>query len=400
MYCYNQQFTFKKNINMKFLAKTVTGLEQVLADEIKNIGGQNIELLKRAVRFEGDLKTLYRANLELRTAIRILVPMYSFVADDENIYYDKIREIDWSQHMKVSDTLAIDATTFGEYFTHSKYIALKTKDAIVDQFRDNTGRRPNVNVVSPTMRLNIHIMGNEVNVLMDSSGDPLFKRGYRVERMDAPLNEVLAAGMILLSDWERDCDFVDPMCGSGTLLIEAGLIARNMPSQWNRTSFGFQKWPNFDNDLWQEVRKESQENIIPFDHQILGYDRDFKAISIARTNIMTANLSDSIEVKRATFEKLEAPSSKGILMLNPPYDERLHIKNINELYKMMGDQFKQNFKGWNAWVISSNMRALKNIGLRPSKKIWLMNGSLDCKFLKFEMYEGSKRAPKPVASDV
>ncbi|MFK8006044.1 MAG: class I SAM-dependent RNA methyltransferase [Saprospiraceae bacterium] len=376
---------------MKLLSKTVTGLEEVLAKEIEDLGGQNIQLLKRAVSFEGDLKTLYRTNLELRTSIRILKPIYSFTARNENEFYDKIKDIDWSQYMSNNDTLAVDATTFGEYFTHSKYISLKAKDAIVDQFRDNTGRRPNVNVISPTIRISIHIQIDEVIVSLDASGDPLFKRGYRVERMGAPMNEVLAAGMILLSGWDKKSDFMDGMCGSGTLPIEAGLIARNMPSQWNRTSFGFQTWKDFDNDLWQEVRAEAKAKIIPFEYNISGRDRDFKAISVARVNIMKAELDDTIEVKRTTFEKLEATSEKGVMILNPPYNERLAIKNINELYKMMGDQFKQQFKGWEVWVISSNMQALKNIGLRPSKKIQLMNGPLNCKYVKFEMYDGTRR---------
>lgn len=376
---------------MKLLSKTVTGLEEILAKEIEALGGQNIQLLKRAVSFEGDLKTLYRTNLELRTSIRILKPIYSFHARNENEFYKKIKELDWSKYMSNKDTLAVDATTFGEYFTHSKYIALKAKDAIVDQFRDNTGRRPNVNVVSPTLRISIHIQIDEVTVSLDSSGDPLFKRGYRVERMGAPMNEVLAAGIILLTGWDKNSDFMDGMCGSGTLPIEAGLIARNMPSQWYRTSFGFQTWKDFDQKIWQEVRAEAKAKIVPFEHQISGYDRDFKAISVARVNIMKAELDDSIEVKRTTFEKLEATSNKGIMILNPPYNERLAIKNINELYKMMGDQFKRNFKGWEVWVISSNMEALKHIGLRPSKKLRLMNGPLECKYLKFEMYEGTKR---------
>lgn len=379
---------------MKFIAKTVTGLEEVLSNEIKQLGGEQIKILKRAVSFEGNLKLLYRANLELRTAIRILVPIYSFRARNEHILYKRIKALDWSRYMKVNDTLAIDGTTHSEYFNHSKYVALKSKDAIVDQFREKTGRRPNVNVHSPTLRINIHIQDDEVNVSLDSSGEPLFKRGYREERLEAPLNEILAAGMILISGWNKDSDFLDAMCGSGTLPIEAGLIAKNIPSQWKRKKFGFQKWKDFDIALWHEVRNEAQARIVDFDYDIFGLDRDFRAISIARVNALSADLSEDINFQRTTFEKLEAPSSKGIMILNPPYDERLHIKNINEMYKMMGDRFKQEFKGWEVWVISSNFEALKHIGLRPSKKIRLNNGSLECKFLKFEMYEGSKKMKK------
>ena len=380
---------------MKILTKTIAGLEQILADEIEQLGGRNIRILKRAVSFEGDMKLLYRCNLELRTALRVLVPIYSFKARNENVYYDKIKQLDWSKYMKVTDTLAINGTTHSQYFNHSKYVALKAKDAIVDQFREKHGRRPNVEVHTPTLRINIHIQDEDVNVSLDSSGQPLFKRGYRMERMEAPLNEILAAGMILSSDWKKDCDFMDAMCGSGTLLIEAGMIAKNIPPLWFRKEyFGFQKWRDYDEQLWKTVRSEAKERITDFDHNIYGFDRDFKAISTARINVMAADLTSDITLKRAQFERLEPPTGKGILILNPPYDERLHIKNINELYKMMGDCFKQNFKGWEVWLISSNMEALKHIGLRPSKKIRLMNGALDCKFLKFEIYEGTRKVKK------
>lgn len=379
---------------MKLLAKTQAGFEEILADEINALGGKNIKLLKRAVSYEGDLKLLYRSNLELRTAIRILIPIYNFRARNEDIFYHKIKELDWSKYMRVNDTLAIDGTTYSDIFTHSKYIALKAKDAIVDQFRDNTGRRPSVNVQSPTLRINIHVFGDEVTVSLDSSGQPLFKRGYRVERRDAPLNEILAAGMILSSGWKKDGVFLDAMCGSGTLPIEAGLYAKNIPSQWYRKEFGFQKWKDFDPILWQLVRTEAEEKIVDFKHEIIGYDKDFRAISSARVNILSAELTEDISLQRMAFEKIEAPAEKGIMILNPPYDERLSVKNIDELYKMMGDQFKQVFKGWEVWLISSNMEALKHIGLRPSRKIRLMNGALECKFLKFEIYEGTKKIHK------
>lgn len=379
---------------MKFLSKTLSGLEQVLADELQAIGASNIKILKRAVSFEGDKKILYRANLESRTSVRILVPIFSFRANNEDIYYRKIKSMDWSKYMGVNDTLAIDATTHSIFFTHSKYASLKAKDAIVDQFRDKFGRRPNVNLTSPTLRINIHIQEDEVTVSLDSSGDPLFKRGYRIERMEAPLNEILAAGMILLSGWKKDRDFVDPMCGSGTLPIEAGLIARNIPPQWFRKQFGFQKWSDYDADLWQSVRNEAEQQFKEYEHEIYGFDKDFKAIGTSRINVLSAELTDDISLKRNAFEKLEAPSGKGVMIINPPYDERLHIENIEAMYKMMGDQFKQNFKGWEVWVLSSNLDALKRIGLRPSKKIKLFNGALECKFLKFEIYEGSKKASK------
>ena len=376
---------------MKILVKTLFGLEEVLAEELRQMGVEKIEMLRRAVRFEGDLKMLYRANYELRTAIRILVPFHTFKARNEHDLYKGIRKIDWSKKMKVTDTLAVDATTHSDYFNHSKYVALKTKDAIVDQFRDDTGRRPNVDVHYPTIRIQIHIHDENVTVSLDSSGEPLFKRGYRTEKLDAPISEVLAAGIIMLSGWKADCNFIDPMCGSGTIPIEAAMFAYNTPAQYFRKAFGFQTWRDYDERIWKGVRLDAEKRIRDFDYQILGFDKDFKATRISQHNATGAQMEDKIIFKRQKFEKLVPPEGGGWMIINPPYDERLQDLGIKELYQMMGNQFKQHFAGWQAWVISSNMGALKSIGLRPSRKIPLFNGPLECRLVKFEMYEGSRR---------
>lgn len=367
-------------------------LEPVLAQEIKALGGENIQVLKRAVQFEGDLKLLYRANLELRTAIRILVHFAEFKTKHENHFYKKMQSIDWAKYINLNDTFAIDGVTTSKYITHSKYMALKAKDAIVDQFRERTGRRPNVNTYDPTLRINIFLNHENVcKISFDSSGEALHKRGYRVESQEAPINEVLAAGMILLSGWQQDCDFVDPMCGSGTIPIEAAMMAHHIAPNLGREKFAFQKSKKFDPDLWELVKTEAKAKIRPYAHKIYGFDKDFKAISIAKGNAMKGEFESLVRFERKQFERLEPTSDKGVLMLNPPYDERLQIQDIEAFYKMIGDNLKQKFSGWEAWIISSNVEAMKKIGLRATRRIPLLNGSLDCKFQQFKMYSGSKK---------
>jgi putative N6-adenine-specific DNA methylase len=378
---------------MKIIAKTLQSLENVLAQEIEAIGGKNIQVLKRAVQFEGDLKVLYRANLELRTAVRVLVAFTEFRTKHENHLYGKIMEIDWAEHIDMDDTFAIDAVTKSQYLDHSKYLAHKVKDAIVDQFRNRFGERPSVDVRNPTVRLNVFLNHDNVcKISFDTSGVPLHKRGYRMDSMEAPINEVLAAGMVLLSGWERDCDFVDPMCGSGTIPIEAAMYAHNIPPNINRTEFAFQKRRNFDAELWAEVQAEAKARITDFEHKIYGFDRDFEAVNIAEGNAEKAGLDGMVTFQRKAIEVLEPTADKGVMVMNPPYDERLQVSDIVAFYSMIGDQLKQKFGGWSAWIISSNKDALKRVGLRPSRKIALTNGSLDCKFHRFDMYAGSKKA--------
>jgi putative N6-adenine-specific DNA methylase len=369
-----------------FLAKTLAGLEPVLADELRALGATGIRPLKRAVAFEGDQRLLYRANYELRTALRILVPIDSFSAYNERNYYAAVREIDWSQYLSVSDTLAVDAVTQGEVFRHSQYAGLLTKDAIVDQFRDRTGRRPSVNTAAPTLRINVHVQGTHVDISLDASGDSLHRRNYRRDTVDAPLNEVLAAGMVLLSEWRGQGPFVDPMCGSGTLAIEATLLATHTPPQRQRESFGFFKWPDFDRKLWQAVKNEADAKIQPFEFQILASDIDGRARNATALNIMAAGLESTLKVEKMPFEKVSAPSPAGTLLTNPPYDERMRVEDTVAFYQNIGDTLKKQWPGWSAWLISSNRDALKHIGLRAARRISLLNGALECSFQKFEMY--------------
>jgi len=354
---------------MQLLAKTLHGLEEVLAEELRQLGATKVEERKRAVAFEGDMKLMYRANLELRTAIRILMPIANFKARNEEEFYDKIKAIDWEQYMTVKETLAVDAVTASKTFNHSKYIALKTKDAIVDQFREKYKKRPNVRVYNPHLGVYIYIHDQQVNVSIDSTGESLHKRGYRVASVDAPINEVLAAGMILLSDWDKEGLLMDPMCGSGTLLIEAAMYAHNIPPNRLRSHFAFMNWKEYDEETWEKVKKQAEDHIVEHAHPITG----------------------KIEVKRKRFERLEPPPAPRMIIMNPPYDERLAEDNIEEFYEIIGDTLKKKYTGYNAWLISSNIDAIKKIGLRTSRKKTLFNGKLECKFVKYEMYEGSKK---------
>ena len=378
---------------MKLLAKTFAGLEEGLADEIKLLGGQNIKIIKRGVQYEGDKRLLYRSNLELRTALRILMPIAQFRARHESAFYNKIKDIDWLKYMDVKQTFSIDPVVRSTYFTHSQYIGLKAKDAIADLFREKMNKRPNVNTATPDVAINIHINEDEVTVSLDASGDSLHRRGYRVDTLEAPMNEVLAAGMVLLSGWKGDCDFVDAMCGSGTILTEAALVAQNTPPQYahpsspnNREYFCFKRWKDFDQELFDDILKNTQLHKVEVKHRIMGSDINFQAKRVSERNVEAAFLTDKIELSRKDFFTLIPPSDKGILMMNPPYDDRLKLEDAQDFYKKIGDAMKKNWKGWEVWIISGNLEAVKAIGLKPSKRITLYNGAIECKFLKFEMY--------------
>ncbi|MEL6834810.1 MAG: THUMP domain-containing protein [Bacteroidota bacterium] len=379
---------------MKLLVKTLAGLEGVLADELQQLGAQNIEPLKRAVSCEGDLALLYRANLWLRCGIRILVPVFDFQVESEEELYQQLRTIDWSKYLQLHQTFAIDANSQSSRFRHNRFLAQKTKDAIVDWFREQHGRRPSVNPKSPDIRFHLHIDSrHQASFLLDSSGDGLHRRGYRTTGGAAPLNEVLAAGMIRLAGWKGDQPFVDMLCGSGTLLIEAAMITGNIPPGLLR-SFAFQNWQNFDADLWQGIKSEARQSKRPPQQPIIGVDNHFKAIRIAENNIAAAKLQSYIRVKRSTFQQFLPPEGPGTLISNPPYDLRLETRDINGLYKEIGDRLKKEFTGYQAWLLSGNLEALKNVGLRPSRRIHLLNGQIACKFHKYELYSGSKKKGK------
>jgi len=380
------------------VAKTFSGLEEVLAEELNGLGVQEIQIGKRAVSFRGNQELLYQANLYLRTALRILKPIAEFFIENESDLYRKIRDIGWSSYLGVDDTLAVDGVVKSDRIRHSKYLALKVKDAIADQFREKFGRRPSVNVSDPTLRLNVYLYNDRCTVSLDSSGDSLHKRGYRLESTQAPLNEVLAAGMVLLSGWDRHSNFVDPMCGSGTIVIEAALYALNLPPNYRREGFGFMKWKDFDSQLWQHILEDVPQSRRSFDFEIVGADRSARALRIARENITRAGLEKEIRCVQASFESFLPPEGEGVLITNPPYGERMKKEAIGEFYKMIGDRLKQVFSGYEAWILSANQEALKRIGLRTSQKHTLYNGGLLCKFQKYSMYTGSKKrkfAAKP-----
>ena len=363
------------------------GLEPVLAKELTQLGANDVEIGRRMVSFTGDKELMYRANFQLHTAIRILKPIHHFKARSADDVYEEIKKIDWTEYLGTDKTFTVDSVVFSEEFRHSKFVSYKVKDAIVDQFREKTGKRPNISVANPDIRLNMHIAEDKCTLSLDSSGESLHRRGYRQESVEAPLNEVLAAGMILLSGWQGDTDFIDPMCGSGTLIIEAALIARNMAPGLFRKEYAFEKWPDFDADLFDEIyNDESLER--EFNHKIYGYDIDMKAVNTARLNVKAAGLSDIISVEQQDFKDFTQPQNKSIIITNPPYGERISTPDLMGTYKMIGERLKHQFKGNDAWVLSYREECFDQIGLKPSIKIPLYNGSLECEFRKYQMFDG------------
>ncbi|MEX0968128.1 MAG: THUMP domain-containing protein [Bacteroidia bacterium] len=377
--------------NDPFLVKTMFGLEPVLAQELEQLGAKDIVQQNRAVSFTGDTAMLYKANLHLRTALRILVPIGSFIANNEEQLYKGIREFNWLRHLGPDDTLAVDAAVHSREFTHSKYVALKTKDAIVDQIRDMKGTRPSVDIKSPTVRINIHIQENHCNVSLDSSGDSLHRRGYRLDMNPAPLNEVLAAGLVLLSGWDATTPFADPMCGSGTILTEAAMLAYNIAPGTLRAEFGFQRWRDYEPELWDTLFKEALLQVKEDGPEITGADISGMALQKAGDNLKRAHLAREVALKKSSFEHFVPETDGGTVIINPPYGERLKEEDIEGFYKMIGDQLKQKFAGHTALILSGNMEALKFIGLKPSRKIPLYNGSIECRFCRYDLYAGSRR---------
>ena len=379
----------------ELIAKTFMGLEPVLAKELEQLGATDIEQGRRMVSFRGDKAMMYRANFQLHTAIRILKPIKHFRAQSADDVYEGVKSIDWTEYIALDKTFAVDSVVFSEEFRHSKFVAYKVKDAIVDQFREKTGQRPNISISNPDLRLHIHIADvapgkSECTLSLDSSGESLHRRGYRQESVEAPLNEVLAAGMILMTGWQGDTDFIDPMCGSGTLLVEAALIARNMAPGLFRKEFAFEKWPDFDADLFDEIyNDDSRER--EFTHHIYGYDVDMKAVNTARMNVKAAGLSNLITVEQRDFKDFQQPQEKSIIVTNPPYGERISTPDLLGTYRMIGERLKHQFVGNDAWVLSYREECFDQIGLKPSIKIPLYNGSLECEFRKYQMFDGKMR---------
>ena len=372
----------------QYIAKTLQGFEPILAKELMDLGARDVEILKRAVAFSGDKAMLYAANIHLRTAIKILKPITSFTANDEHELYDKVMAIDWSEIMNVDDTFAIDNTIFSTVFTHSNYPALKMKDAIVDQFRNKYDKRPSIEKIDPTYRFNLRVKENEVSISLDSSGESLHKRGYRTEQHAAPMSEVQAAGLILLSGWNYNIPLYDPMCGSGTILIEAALIANNIAPGLIRKHFGFQLWKDYDVTLFRQLMVQAASEVKNNKLMIRGSDISQRNLDMAQIHIDNAVPDAGIQLFPASFEDTEAQNYKGMLIMNPPYGERMQQERIVEFYQMIGNTLKRKYAGCIAWVFSGNLDAAKFIGLKPSEKIKLKNGPIDCVFLKFEIREG------------
>lgn len=374
------------------VAKTFFGFEEILAAELKALGAQDVQAGLRVVNFKGDKGFMYKANLALRTALKILKPIHRFRAFNDTLLYKGISEVDWSKYLRDNQTFVVDVTVHSEHFTHSQFVALKTKDAIVDQFRAKTGARPSIDKEHPDLRIHVHIDRDQVSISLDTSGASLHHRGYRTATNIAPINEVLAAGMLLLSGWDGQSDFLDPMCGSGTLLVEAAMIACHIPANINRREFAFEKWPDWDADLFDKVTDSLLNRTREFRYTIKGYDKAPSAVNKAKDNVSNANLSEYITVQERNFFDTQKETQGPLHMaFNPPYGERLDIE-MERFYREIGDTLKQNYPGTHAWFITANLEALKFVGLKPSRKIKLYNGSLEARLVKYEMYEGSKRA--------
>lgn len=374
----------------EMVAKTFKGLENVLAEELKQLGAGNVVAGNRMVSFTGDLAMLYKANIGCRTALRILKPIYKFYAQDADELYNAVKDFAWDDYMNPAQTFSIDATVFSENFRHSRFVTYRVKDAIADYFMEKCGKRPSIRLNNPDFVFDVHISDNQVTLSLDSSGESLHKRGYRVAQTEAPINEVLAAGIILLTGWHGETDFVDPMCGSGTFLIEAALIAANINPGIFRTNFAFERWPDFDHELFDEIyNDDSRER--PFTHKIYGSDISPKAVDIALRNIKSAAVGKYIEVKSQPLQSIEvAPSDEGgVLVTNPPYGERIEVEDMEALYRSLGEKLKNVFKGYKAWVIGYNTDLLDTIGLKPSLKFPLYNGALECELREYVIFEGT-----------
>ncbi|QMU29194.1 THUMP domain-containing class I SAM-dependent RNA methyltransferase [Adhaeribacter radiodurans] len=376
-----------------YLATTLFGLETILAQELEALGAQNIRIGNRAVEFAGDKRLLYQANIWCRTAIRILKPFRTFTARDERDLYRQVSKINWFDYIRSDQTFAIQSVVSQSTFDHSLFVSQLTKDAIVDQFRQRTGQRPSVNVEQPDIRLNLHMHENRVTMSLDASGDSLHRRGYRLQTNVAPLSEVLAAGILSLTGWDKKVPLIDPMCGSGTFLTEAALMAHNIaPGLYRPNYFGFMNWPDFDENLYQQVLTEAKAAQLPdAEVEIVGSDIDKDYIEAARNNITHAGLEDYIRVRVRDLKDAQGIGEKGIVLVNPPYGERINPDNLNQLYKLIGDTFKTNFAGYDAFVFTGNLEAAKHIGLKTSRRIPLYNGPIECRLLKYELYRGTRK---------
>ena len=372
------------------VAKTLYGLEDVLADELRALGAEGVETGRRMVAFRGDKAMLYKANFHCRTALRILKPVARFRAENADEVYEAVKAVEWERYLSPERTFAVDAVIYSENFRHSKFVAYRTKDAIADRFKERTGQRPSVRLSNPDMAIHIHISHNDCTLALDSSGESLHRRGYRVEQGEAPLNEVLAAGMILLTGWRGESHFVDPMCGSGTLLIEAAMIALNIPPGVYRKGFAFERWPDFDRELFESIYNDDSGER---DFEFLCHGADISADAIRRTerNVRSAGLSRYITLRTMPFQQFMRAPQPAILVTNPPYGERIAMDNVAELYGMIGERLKHVFMGCQAWILSYRDECFDHIGLRPNAKLQLMNGELTCEYRGYELFAGTNK---------
>ena len=390
----NLKYDYSKSGDFEIKVTTFFGLEEVLEKELHQLGGKDIVPFKRGVSVVGDLGFLYKINLCLHTALKVIIPIVKFEANNEQELYDNIKLIEWERFISNTDTIMIEGVTNSEIFTHSLFVSQKVKDGIVDRFREKTGSRPDVDLIHPAFKVYVHIFKNEVSLHLDSSGDPLYKRGYRSDINEAPMKEVLAAGLVKLSGWEKHLQLIDGMCGAGTIAIEAALWANNIPPGYYRNEFGFMKLQNFDETLYETIYESSINKIKNEPVEIIANDIDNPTLKKAITNTKNAKVDDVVSCINQSFFDITPTRKGGVIILNPPYGERMPVTEIEKLYKEIGDKLKKDFKGFSAWIISSSPEAIKSIGLRPSRRIHLFNGSLECRFLKFDLYDGSKKASK------
>lgn len=375
--------------SLKIVAKTLFGLEPLLEQELRVLGATDIKMARRAVTFTGDRTLLYKANYTLRTAIRVLCPIYEFSFVDVDDFYDKLYNFSWNEYMQPTDSFAIDNVVYSSKFRNTLYAVYRFKDAICDYFVRNGSKRPSVNTLTPQVRFNLHVSENKCTISLDSSGDSLHKRGYRYSEGLAPINETLAAGIIKLSNWDGKQTLIDPMCGSGTLLIEAVMHARNIPAGYYREDYGFFHWNNFDKQLWNKIKEEADANILPeLSAKIIGADIDREVLRAVRVNLRRSKLHMNVKTIHTSFEDFENTFSDGLIITNPPYGERLGRNDVEDIYNGLGTKLKHNFEGFDAWIISPKEN-FKYIGLRPNKKINLFNGQIECQLQHFSLYKGS-----------
>ena len=383
----------------KIIAKTFQGLEEVLAKELTELGANNIEIGRRMVSFTGDKEMLYKANFCLRTAVKILKPIKEFKATDADEVYEVVKKMDWSAVMDCNNTFLIDSVVFSEKFRHSKFVAYRVKDAIADYWREKTGDRPNIAITNPDIRINVHIAEDDVTISLDSSGESLHIRGYKTNTVAAPINEVLAAGLIMLTGWQGECDLIDPFCGSGTILIEAALIAMNIYPGVFRKEYAFEKWKDFDEDMFDNIYNDDSKER-DFDHKIYGFDINRQAVGIAIENARNAGVNKVVDIEQRDFYEFEAPREKALMITNPPYGERITTDDILGLYETIGQRLKQNFVGNDAWIITYRQECFDKIGFRPSTRFALFNGSLECEFRKYQVFDGKLKERREEGLDI